>query len=132
MSGRDELELITISTFQSYGVHIEELFKSLSETYPSTIRLNVQLHFAGQATSGASAVELGIWLDLVVKELLAVESFENSCDVFVALTDATHLFQSSSSMRVGLGEEEDFVDNAAATIMQLKGSLVQVGMTGEV
>jgi hypothetical protein len=56
-------------------------------------------------------------------------SVGNGCDLFVTMTDATQLFQSTSSMRVGLGEAEDFADSPATTIMQLKGSLIQVGMT---
>ena len=56
--------------------------------------------------------------------------FEQPCDVYIAITDRSHIYRPGSTQFVALREDRvTFGDNAGVTILLDKGNLVHVGMT---
>lgn len=104
---------------------------SISTTFPNIVRLEVQLDFKHDSTNAkqVDVVRLGAWIGMMVKKVRGL-NFGFPCEVYVSVTDATHLYQDTNDDLVALGEEEDGSDHPVVIIMGRRGCLVQVGQTG--
>lgn len=109
----------------SFASDMNTLFSISSKA----LRLEVQLDFSHDSTDGVTTWDLANWVRGMVKMSLGVQ-FEFACEVYLALTDATHLYQATNDDLVAMGEEADGVDDPVMVILRNKGRLVQVGATG--
>lgn len=57
-------------------------------------------------------------------------NFAFPSEVYVAITDSAHPYRDRGGDITALGKETDGSDDSAVALLQNKGVLVQVGMTG--
>ncbi|CZT23030.1 uncharacterized protein RCC_08740 [Ramularia collo-cygni] len=104
--------------------------RSIPTVFPNVLRLEVQLDFKHDNTSASSVDvrDFGNWIGEMVKLAKGLK-FSFPCEIYVAVTDATHLYQDSNDNLVAVGEEADRSDQPVVVILGNRGRLVQVGQT---
>jgi hypothetical protein len=105
---------------------------SVVDMFSNALRMEVQLDFPDCDTtaSDVDAGTLGGWVGTMVKRVRELKCVL-PCEVFVALTDKTHLFDADADALVAIGKVETGADDDPVTVLLLnRGVLVQVGHTG--
>lgn len=108
----------------------DENSKSIAARFPSLVSLQIQLDFKSQATSSVvDQVKFGDWIGDIAKKMAAL-CFHNPCDLYLTVTDQSHLFQASAERITALGQDTvDFSDDPGMVAMYNKGCMIQVGQT---
>lgn len=112
----------TASYTTNYGVDLS-LFSNISSVFVNALRLEVQLDFQDGTTAEEDGVSFGLWVDNMVKKTRNLR-FAFPCEVFMVITDEVIPLSDQSGDLVSVEQI------AALELLQHKGELMQIGVTG--